>query len=49
MSTIAGHYCGQTQPHAAHIWQTPPVYGSTSIVQTFQCAGLIPPVVGDES
>lgn len=36
---IAGHYCGQTQPHAAHTWQTLPTYGSAMFVITHQCAG----------
>lgn len=36
---IAGHYCGQTQPHAAHTWQTPPTYGSAAFISTYQCAG----------
>lgn len=38
---ISGHFCGQQQPHAAHIWQTPQVYGSTSVVGTYQCGGLV--------
>jgi hypothetical protein len=46
---IAGHYCGQTQPHAAHDWQTPPVYGSTALVATYQCGGLVGQVQGDLS
>lgn len=37
---IAAHYCGQKQPHAAHVWETPPTYGSATFVQTYQCAGL---------
>jgi len=39
-ATIAGHFCGQSQPHGAHEWHTPPVYGSTAIISTYQCAGL---------
>lgn len=35
-----GHYCGQVQPHPAHVWQTPPVYGSATVISTYQCAGL---------
>lgn len=37
---VAGHYCGQTQPHAAHTWQTPPIYGQATFISTYQCAGL---------
>lgn len=37
---IAGHFCGQSQPHGAHDWRTPEVYGSTSSVSTYQCGGL---------
>ena len=40
--TIAGHFCGQTQPHAAHEWHTPPVYGAATFTSTYQCAGLEP-------
>lgn len=43
---IAAHYCGQTQPHAAHTWQTPPIYGATTFISTYQCAGAtaeVPP------
>lgn len=36
---IAGHYCGQTQPHDAHVWQTPTPFGSTAIAMPRQCAG----------
>lgn len=37
---IAEQFCGQTQPHAAHWWQTPQVYGTTTLVSHYQCAGL---------
>jgi hypothetical protein len=40
--TIAPDYCGQQQPHAAHIWHTPPTYGTTTLIQEHQCAGLTP-------
>jgi hypothetical protein len=36
----AGHYCGQTQPHDPHTWQTPLTYDSTVTVPTYQCAGV---------
>lgn len=36
---IAGHFCGQTQPHDAHVWQTPVPFGSTAISMPRQCAG----------
>jgi hypothetical protein len=38
--TIGGHFCGQQQPHAAHTWQTPPVYGTSTYPAAHQCAGL---------
>jgi len=41
--TVAGHYCGQTQPHAAHVWETPRVYGAATLISTYQCAGLLFP------
>jgi hypothetical protein len=47
--TIAGHYCGQRQPHAAHIWQTPPTYGAATFVSTYQCAGLTNPTSADQA
>lgn len=37
---IAPDYCGQRQPHAAHSWETPPIYGSASFIVSHQCAGL---------
>jgi hypothetical protein len=45
---LAGHYCGQKQPHAAHMWQTPPIYGATTFVSTYQCAGLAPAVATED-
>ncbi|HET7736738.1 MAG TPA: hypothetical protein VFK52_12230 [Nocardioidaceae bacterium] len=44
---IAGHFCGQKQPHAAHTWQTPPTYGATYVIGVYQCAGLF--VAPDEA
>lgn len=40
---IAKHYCGQAQPHAAHSWTTPPIYGTATITNYYQCAGLSAP------
>jgi hypothetical protein len=37
--TIAGQYCGQIQPHPAHVWETPRPLGSTTITAPRQCAG----------
>jgi hypothetical protein len=37
--TIAGQYCGQIQPHPAHVWETPRLFGSTTIKVPRQCAG----------
>ena len=42
MSDIRGHFCGQTQPHAAHVWQTPEVYGSATLIDQYQCGGYSP-------
>jgi hypothetical protein len=39
---IESHYCGQRQPHDAHVWQTPQVYGSTQLIHSYQCAGYAP-------
>lgn len=41
-SNIAGHFCGQWQPHAAHTWTTPPAFGSITFIGTYQCAGYQP-------
>ena len=41
---IAPDYCGQKQPHDAHPWHTPPIYGAATIVTNHQCAGLSNPV-----
>jgi hypothetical protein len=47
---IAHHWCGQTQPHAAHEWQTPPAYGAATFIQTYQCGGyVLPPGSGRKS
>ena len=42
-SDIAGQFCGQTQPHAAHVWQTPVSFGSVSVPMPRQCAGCSAP------
>ena len=38
---IAGQFCGQAQPHKAHVWQTPVPFGTTAISVTRQCAGAM--------
>lgn len=40
---IAGHFCGQPQPHDAHVWEMPRAYGAATFVSTYQCAGLSQP------
>ena len=39
-TTIGADYCGQKQPHSAHTWRDPGVYGSIQIRTERQCAGI---------
>lgn len=41
--SIRGDFCGQQQPHGAHVWTAPVPFGSASIAMPRQCAGLSSP------